>query len=66
MSRATLEQRVERLENIVEQLRSEPRREPGPDDWRTTIGVFSTDPRAKEILDEALKLREDERQQSAP
>jgi hypothetical protein len=64
MSPTTLEQRVERLEHIVEELRGEPRHEPGPDEWRTTVGAFSTDPRAQEILDEALKLRENERQQS--
>jgi hypothetical protein len=59
----TLEQRVERLEHIVEELRSEAHREPGADDWRATIGAFSTDPRAREILNEALQLREHERQQ---
>jgi hypothetical protein len=61
MSPTTLEQRIERLERIVEQLHGEPRHEPGADDWRTTIGAFSTDPRAREILDETLRLREDER-----
>jgi hypothetical protein len=66
MSPTTLEQRVERLEHIVEELRGEPLREPGPDDWRTTVGFFSTDPQAREILDEALRLRENERQQTAP
>jgi hypothetical protein len=65
MSPTTLEQRVERLEHIVEELRSEPLHEPGPDDWRGTVGMFSTDPQAREILDEALRLRENERQQSA-
>ena len=64
MPTTSLEQRVERLERIVEELRSEALREPGPDDWRATIGVFSTDPLAKEIADEALRLRENERQQS--
>jgi hypothetical protein len=61
----TLEQRVEQLEHIVEELQSRALREPGPDDWRATIGVFSADPRAKEILDEALQLGENERQQLA-
>jgi hypothetical protein len=65
MSPITLEQRIERLEHIVEELRHEPRREPGVDDWRTTVGAFSGDPRAKEVLDEALQLRENERRQSA-
>jgi hypothetical protein len=66
MSPIDFEQRIERLERIVEELRSSPRRKPGPDDWRTTVGAFSNDPRAKEILDEALQLREDERQSPSP
>jgi hypothetical protein len=66
MSPTTLEQRVEQLERIVNELRNSPRREPGSDDWRTTIGAFSTDPQAKEILDEALRLRENDRQQRTP
>jgi hypothetical protein len=66
MSPTTLEQRVERLEQIVNELQSRPRQEPGADDWRTTIGVFSSDPRAREILDEALRLRESDRQDHTP
>ena len=66
MTQDTLEQRVERLEQIVHELRGEPRREPGRDDWRTTIGAFSGDPCAKEIIDEALRLRENDRQQRVP
>jgi len=30
------------------------------------LGRFSADPRAREILDEALQLRQNERQQLAP
>jgi hypothetical protein len=66
MSPTTLEQRIERLERIVSELQTAPGREPGSEDWRTTIGVFSRDPRAKEILDEALRLRENDRGQLAP
>ncbi len=66
MTQDTLEQRVERLERIVHELQDEPRRDPGKDDWRTTIGAFSADPQAKEIIDEALRLREEDRQQRAP
>jgi hypothetical protein len=65
MSPTTLEQRVERLEQIVEGMQSEAGREPGADDWRATVGVFANDPRAREIINEALQLREDERKQSA-
>jgi hypothetical protein len=66
MSPTTLEQRVERLERILSEMQTAPRPEPGTDEWRTTIGAFSTDPRAKEILDEALRLREDDRRQRTP
>jgi hypothetical protein len=66
MSQATLRQRVERLERIVRELQTAPRHELGPDDWRTMIGAFSADARAKEILDEALRLRESDRQQRMP
>jgi hypothetical protein len=65
MPPANLEQRIERLERIVEELRGDPRREPGQDDWRTTVGAFSADPRAEEIIDEALQLRKKERQNLA-
>jgi hypothetical protein len=66
VSPTTLEQRVERLERIVNEPRAGPGHEPGPDEWRTTIGAFSTDPRAKEVLEEALRLRDNERQQRTP
>ena len=66
MSEATIEQRLERLERIVEELRQAVSRrpgQPGHDDWRRTIGMFANDPIAKEIIDEALKIREDERRE---
>ena len=64
MSLPSLEERVERLERIVEAMRGVPTREPGRDDWLATIGSFANDPIAKEIIDEALRLREDERKQA--
>ena len=66
MSDESLEQRVTRLEKIVEEMRREMHRppgQPGRDDWRTTIGAFANDPIAKEMSDEALRLREEERRQ---
>ena len=66
MSPTALEQRIERLERIVHELQGEPRRNPGKDYWRTTVGAFSGDPHAKEIIDEALRLREQDRQQRTP
>ncbi len=66
MSESSIEQRLERLERIVEEMRNElhrPPGQPGRDDWRRTIGAFANDPVAKEIIDEALRLREEERRQ---
>ncbi len=64
MSDESLEDRVTRLEQIVEELRREVRRppgKPGRDDWQSTIGAFADDSVAKEMIDEALRLREEER-----
>ena len=55
MSPPSLEERVERLERVVEAMRGSPVREPGRDDWRATVGAFADDPIAKEIIDEALR-----------
>jgi hypothetical protein len=61
-----LEERVERLERIVDKLQSGHPQEPGQDDWQVTIGAFSKDKVAQEIIAEALQLREEERRQIAP
>lgn len=66
MSSSTLEERVERLEQIVDGMRAEMSREPGRDDWRKTVGAFAGDPIAKEIIRAALEAREEERRQSRP
>jgi hypothetical protein len=63
---ATIEQRVERLERIVDGMKKGPVSEPGRDDWHTSIGVFSTDPAAQEIISKALELRNEERLQINP
>ncbi len=65
MSPPSLEERVERLERIVEAMRRSPVSGPGQDDWRATVGAFADDPIAKEIIDEALRMREEERTQAA-
>jgi hypothetical protein len=49
---------------MVEELRQQVSRKPGQpgrDDWRRTIGMFANDPIADEIIDETLKIREEER-----
>ena len=66
MTPAKLEERVERLERIVDELQARRSSEPERDDWIATIGMFRDDPIAKEIIDEALRQREEERRQVRP
>jgi hypothetical protein len=62
MTQATVEERLERLERhvetILDKLSSEESR---PKDWRRTIGMFDADPIMKEVIDGALRSREEER-----
>ena len=62
MVQATVEQRLDRLEETMNQLltrfSSEKQRQK---DWRRTIGSFDDDPLMKEIIDDALQAREEER-----
>lgn len=62
MIRPNLEKRVESLEAQVAELRSS--RGNAPKDWRRTIGAFTDDPGMHEILKEAMRLREADRQKA--
>jgi hypothetical protein len=69
MSHDTLEERVSRLEKQMDKLMkrepsARPHDEPGPDDWKTTVGMFRGDPVVKEMIDEAAAVREEERQRA--
>ncbi|MCL4204866.1 MAG: hypothetical protein KJ000_20500 [Pirellulaceae bacterium] len=59
----TLEERVAKLERTVAELLAKPR-EPRRDDWRKTIGMFTGDTVMREIDDEALKIREQDRRET--
>jgi hypothetical protein len=64
MSQGTVEERLDRLEKavkgVVNQLSSVvPRKK----DWRRTIGMFDGDPVMGEIIEDALRTRDEERQQ---
>jgi len=59
----TLEERVAKLERTMAELLTKPR-EPRRDDWRKTIGMFTGDAVMREIDDEALKIREKDRQEA--
>ena len=63
MAEMTLEERVARLEQRLDDLtegKASKRRTP-PKDWRRTVGMFRGDPIMKEDIEEALRLREEER-----
>jgi hypothetical protein len=64
MPNPTLEQRVSALEREVAELRTQ--RANGGDlkPWLRVLGIFAGDEGMKEIFDEALKLREQDRQRA--
>jgi hypothetical protein len=39
-------------------------REPGPDDWQSTVGTFRGDPVFEEMIDETTRRRDEERRQA--
>ena len=67
MSQGTIEERVARLEQIVEQLLvAKPTlSQPDQDAWRKTFGMFAGDTVMKEIIDNGKRIREDDRRRPA-
>jgi len=66
MSQVTLEERVTRLERLYDDwFRGQlDRREPGPDDWLRSVGMFAGDLVMREIIEEGFRVREQDRQQT--
>ncbi len=65
MMDATLEERVARLERLVDGLIHDRNRCPAPGrDWRDTVGMFDGDPLFKEMLQETFNRREEERRRA--
>ena len=70
MSQATLEERVARLEERMDSLLQERQisaqsiKQPGRDQWMETVGTFRGDCVFKEMIDEAARLRQEERQRA--
>lgn len=65
MAESVLEERVARLERLVDGLVEARLRYPSPGkDWRGTIGMFDGDPIFREMLDDVFRRREDERRQA--
>lgn len=56
-----IETRLTQLEKQVAQMSGTLRHEPGRDDWKNSIGMFRGDPIAAEVIQESLRLREEER-----
>lgn len=63
MSQNGFAARIDALEKEVAELRAELARLQ-PRDWRSTIGMFSGDEVMKEIMAEALKIREKDREKA--
>jgi hypothetical protein len=63
MAERSLEERVARLEQRLEELvdGSDSRVQNLTKDWRRTVGMFRGDPIMKEVIDGVLQLREEER-----
>lgn len=64
MAQGTVEERLERLERLVDSVLDRLSREQTPrKDWRRTIGMFDDDPVMKDVIEGALHRREEERKQ---
>ena len=66
MSQPTIDERVATLEQQVARLLSQRPEEKHPPEknWRSSLGMFAGDPIMKEIIDEAAKIRELDREQT--
>jgi len=62
MPEATLEERVIKLEKLVDTLLQQVDVSARKKDWRRTAGLFDGDPLMKEIIEEGRRIREEDRQ----
>ena len=61
MGEATLEERVIKLERLMETVLQQVDVSPRKKDWRRTAGMFDRDSMMKEIIDEGQRVREEDR-----
>lgn len=61
MSQHTVEKRLAAIEHQVAELKSVVDASLRPKDWRQTVGMFLGDEVMGRVLDEALRLREEDR-----
>ncbi len=64
MSAVSLEKRVAALEGQMAQLLNGNKPDDRKKDWRRTIGMFAGDDIMREICDNALAIREEDRRRS--
>lgn len=64
MSAGTIEERVSRLEQLMQGLLQTQHTagEPGRDDWRRTFGMFAGDSVMKEIIEAGKRIRDEDMQ----
>ena len=62
MPEATLEERVIKLERLVDTLLQRVDVSEHKKDWRRTAGLFDGDPLMKEIIEEGQRIREEDRE----
>lgn len=60
----TLEDRMARVEKLVDELVQKSVSAEPPKDWRRTVGMFDGDPVMKEIIEEGRRIRELDREQT--
>ncbi len=64
MSEVTLEERVTKLEKLVDTLLRRRDMSAHKKDWRRTAGMFDGDPLMKEIIEEGQRIREEDRRKA--
>lgn len=58
---ATLDERLARVEQLVEELVRKSNSPERSKDWRRTVGMFDGDPVMKEIIEAGRRIREQDR-----
>jgi hypothetical protein len=64
VSDVTLEERVIKLEKLVEELMHKTDLSVREKDWRRTVGMFKGDAIMKEIIEEGRRIREEDRRRT--
>lgn len=64
MPEATLEERVVKLERLVDTLLQRVDISAYKKDWRRTVGMFDGDPLMKEIIETGQRVREEDRRKT--